>query len=285
MSKVMVVTDSTATIPADLARDLPLVSLPLNLIWGDEVLLDGVDIQPEAFYTRLASDKVTPTTSQPTPEAFKAVYSRLLKEGYDILSIHISSKLSGTLDSATLAKATLEAGNIELFDSLATSMALGFQALAAARAAKEGATLQECAALADQARAHTNIYFAVSTLEFLRRGGRIGGAAAFLGTALNLKPILTLRDGRVEAIERVRTSSKAVDRLVELVMKDLEGKRPIHLATLHANAPKGGQALMEKVRAKLNPSDISEAIFGEVCPVLGTHTGPGTVGLAYLAGM
>lgn len=284
MSKVAVVTDSTSDIPADLSTSLPIYSLPLQVIWGEEILKDRIDIQPEAFYNRLATAKTMPSTSQVTPEAFKELYSRLSSESYDILSIHISSKLSGTLDSATQAKAELGSANIVLFDSLMTSMAMGFQVLAAARAAKEGASLNECAALAEQARANSNVYFAVSTLEFLRRGGRIGGAAAFLGTALDLKPILALRDGKVEAVERVRTMNKALDRLVDNCMKDLTGKRSIRLAALNANAPKEAQLLLEKLRSKLNQDDVVETFIGEISPVLGTHAGPGAVGMAFASG-
>ncbi len=285
MSKVAIVTDSTSDLPSEFSRSLPIHTLPLQVIWGEEILKDRVDIQPQAFYERLASAKVMPTTSQVTPEAVKELYSRLLDEGYDILSIHISSKLSGTLDSATQAKTALGKGNIELFDSLMTSMAMGFQVLAAARAAKEGASLKECTAQAEQVRANTNVYFAVSTLEFLHRGGRIGGAAAFLGTALNLKPILALRDGKVEAVERVRTMGKALDRLVDYCAKGLEGKRSIRLAVLNANAPHESQLLLEKLSARLNTNDIIETFHSDISPVLGTHAGPGTVGAAFASGI
>ena len=161
-------------------------------------------------------------------------------------------------------------------------MALGFQALAAARAAEEGADLAECKAVAEQARDHTGVVFAVATLEFLHRGGRIGGGARFLGTALNLKPILEIRDGRVEALERVRTRKKSLARLIELVEERTEGQSPIRIAVIHANAPEEAKALLEEASKRLG---AVEEIFSDVSPVVGTHTGPGTVGIAYMAGM
>jgi DegV family protein with EDD domain len=285
MAKVAIVTDSTTYFPDEMLRGLPVYIAPLQVIWGNEIYQDRIDIQPGDFYTRLKTAKVMPTTSQATPANFDELYGRLSGEGYDILSIHISSKLSGTLDSAAQARQHYPKARIELFDSETAAMALGYQVLAAARAAAEGATLNECLELARQAKEKTNVFFVVSTLEFLHRGGRIGGASAFVGTALNLKPILTLVDGRVEAVEKVRTMSKALDRLTELVDKGIGSARPVHLATLHANAPQEAQDLLKRVRDKFGVSDVHDAVVSEVSPVIGTHTGPGTVGLAYMAGM
>jgi DegV family protein with EDD domain len=285
MSKVAVVTDSTAYIPEDMLNGLPIHSLPLQVIWGEKVYLDNVDIHPQEFYERLKTAKVMPTTSQVTPAAFQKLYAQLLDEGYEIFSTHISSKLSGTLDSAHQARDNFPGASIELFDTLTSGMALGFQALVVARAAAEGASIKECKELALQARDNSEIFFVVSTLEFLRRGGRIGGAAAFLGTALNLKPILTVKEGKVAAVEKVRTMSKALDRLTDMVEQRIGDRRPIRLASLHANAPTEASALLDRVRQRFGTSDVSDAVLSEVSPVIGTHTGPGTVGIAFLAGM
>jgi DegV family protein with EDD domain len=285
MSKVAVVTDSTAYIPEDMLNGLPIHSLPLQVIWGEKVYLDNVDIHPQEFYERLKTAKVMPTTSQVTPAAFQKLYAQLLDEGYEIFSTHISSKLSGTLDSAHQARDNFPGASIELFDTLTSGMALGFQALVVARAAAEGASIKECKELALQARDNSEIFFVVSTLEFLRRGGRIGGAAAFLGTALNLKPILTVKEGKVAAVEKVRTMSKALDRLTDMVEQRIGDRRPIRLASLHANAPSEASALLDRVRQRFSSSDVSDAVLSEVSPVIGTHTGPGTVGIAFLAGM
>lgn len=285
MTKVAIVTDSTTALPSALVRGLPVHTVPLQVIWGEETYRDGVDIHPTEFYERLKIAKIMPSTSQPSPAAFIKVYSQLLEEGYDILSIHISSKISGTCDSAIQAKASFPGRSIEVVDSLSTSMAMGFQVLTAARAATHGATLKECIHLAEQARDNSGILFAVSTLEFLHRGGRIGGAAAFLGTVLNLKPILELRDGRIEAVERVRTMAKAVDRLIELFENSLGNRTPIRIAALHANEHAAANLLLERARAHFGISDVSDAVVAEVSPVIGTHAGPGALGLGFLAGM
>lgn len=285
MSKVAVVTDSTAYIPDEMMRGLPIYCLPLHLIWGEQMFLDNVDIHPKEFYERLQTAKVMPSTSQITPAAFEKQYAKLSEEGYEILSMHISGKLSGTLDSATQARAGLPGAKIELFDSESASMALGFQVLAVARAAVEGASMKECIEIATRARANSEVYFVVSTLEFLRRGGRIGGAQAFLGTALNLKPILFVQDGRVAALEKVRTMSKALDRLTDIVEQRIGSRTPIRLAALHANAKDEAVAFLERVRQRFDVSAVSDAIITDVSPVIGTHAGPGAVGMAFLAGM
>ena len=282
MSKVAIVTDSSAYIPNDLIKEYSITVAPQVLIWGNESYDDGVDIQPTEFYTRLKNAKVMPSTSQVTPASFQKIFKRLLDEKYDILAILIADKLSGTIASAKQAKELFPDAVIEIFDSNSTAMAMGYQVLAVARALAKGASLEECLALAEKARDHTGVVFTVDTLEFLRRGGRIGGAAAFLATALNIKPILELRDGRIEAIEKVRTRKKALDRLVELIEDRSGGRRPIRLATLHANAQSDAESVLETARIKFG---AIESILSEVSPVIGNHAGPGTVGLAYMAGM
>lgn len=286
MNKVIVVTDSTATIPAQLLNGHQIQVLPLQVIWDHMVLKDGIDIQPKEFYERLAKAKTMPSTSQATPEEFKASYSTLLDQGFDILSIHISSKLSGTLESAIQAKKAFPGARIELVDSLSTSMALGFQVLSAARMASIGAGISEVKAVAEKALTHTGVFFALNTLEFLHRGGRIGGAAAFMGTMLNLKPLLELRDGRIEAVERVRTFNKTVDRLLDLVEARLnKDKGPIRLAAIHANDQEKADELLDRAIKRFSNTVVTDAVTTSVSPVLGTHTGPGALGLAFMNGM
>lgn len=285
MSKVAIVTDSTAYIPDGLKKNYSITFVPLQIIWGDETFLDLVDIQPVEFYERLKHAKVMPTTSQPSPAAFIDVYRGLLDQGYDIISAHISSKLSGTLDSALQARQHFPGARIEVIDSQTTSMALSFSTLATAKAAAQGATLSECKALLEKGCANSGILFAVATLEFLRRGGRIGGAQAFLGTALNLKPILELKNGRVEAIERVRTMSKTIDRLLDLFEERIGGRQPVSIAAMHASAPEEARILLERAQQRFSPGAISEAVITEVSPVVGAHTGPGTMALAYMTGI
>lgn len=285
MSKVAVVTDSTAYIPKSLVNGHKIEIAPLQLIWGEEQFRDGIDIKPFEFYNRLQNASIMPSTSQTTPMAFKQIYENLLEQGYDILSIHISSKLSGTMDSAIQAKQMIKSSKIELIDSENTGMALGFQALAVANRSANGATLAECKEIAEIAKEHTQIYFAVKTLEFLKRGGRIGGAAAFFGTVLDLKPILEVRDGRIEAVEKVRTFNKALDRMLDLVENKIGNQTPIRLAIQHANAPIEAEAFLEKARGRFGINEVSDAVIAEVSPVIGTHTGPGTLGIAFMYGM
>ncbi len=286
MSKVMVVTDSTANIPAELLETHPIRVLPLQVIWGQEIMRDGVDIQPTQFYDRLKSAAVLPTTSQTTPEEFKQAYAALIEEGYEILSIHISSKLSGTMDSAIQAKSAFPTAKIELIDSLSTSMAMGFQVMAAARVAAAGGTLHDCKTVAEKAKEQTGVYFTLNTLEFLQRGGRIGGAAAFLGTVLNLKPILELQEGQIEAVERVRTLNKSIDRLLDLVEEKLANEPgPVRLCAIHGNSFEEANMLLNKAIKRFSSSLVRETLITDISPVLGTHTGPGALGLAYMVGM
>jgi len=285
MSKVAIVTDSTSNIPEELGASYGITQIPLQLIWGGETYRDGIDIAPLEFYTRLKNAKVMPSSSQPSPAAFQRVYQDLLDQGYDIVSIHISSKLSGTMDSAIQAKQTINSDRIAIVDTLSASMATGFCALVTARAAADGATFEECHKLAEKAVSHTGVLFVVSTLEFLHRGGRIGGAAAFLGTALSLKPILTVHDGRIEPQEKVRTMRKAMDRVVEILEERVGNKSPLRIGVLHANAPLEAEELLQKATERFPASVVKESMVIPVSPVIGTHTGPGTVGFAYMLGL
>lgn len=281
MSKFALVTDSTAYIPAEYVNKYGIIVAPQVLIWGEETFRDGVDIQPDEFYNRLKTAKVMPSTSQVSPATMQSIFQGLVDQGLDVLGIFISAKLSGTLQSAIQAKEMMgSAGDkLNFVDSQSTAMAMGFQVIETARARDAGASLKECIALAEKAHERTGVFFAVDTLEFLHRGGRIGGAQRFIGSALNLKPILALKEGRVEGVDRIRTKSKAHDRILELVSEQVKGKPNIRLATLHANAAEDAKKLLERATAELSPV---ETVFTEVSPVVGTHAGPGTVGLAFI---
>lgn len=282
MSKIAFVTDSTAYIPDALTNAHSIKVVPQILVWDEKTYQDGVDIQPDEFYRRLQTTKVMPTTSQVPVAVMQLTFQDLVSQGLEVLGIFISAKLSGTLQSAIQAREALGNAGEQIFlvDSNTTAMAMGFIVLAAARAAEQGASIKECIALAEKARDHVGVYFAMDTLEFLHRGGRIGGGTRFIGSALNLKPILALRDGRVEAEDRVRTKSKAIDRILELVSKEVNGKSNIRVATLHANAEEEARILLD--RATKDFSAI-ESILSSVSPVVGVHAGPGTVGLAFMA--
>lgn len=277
--KVAIVTDSTAYIPKDLQEQYFIHTLPQELIWGEKSYKDGVDIQPDEFYKRLSNAKTMPSSSQPTIKSIDKKFRELSQQGFYILAILISSKLSGTINSAEEVKNTMPEAKIEIFNSESTAMALGFQALAAARAAQDGADIKECLQVAQLAKENSGVVFAVNTLEFLQRGGRIGGGTRFLGTALNIKPILEVRDGRVEPLERVRTRKKSLLRIIEIIKERTAGKHPLRIATIHANAYDEANELLREASLELKPI---EAILSEVSPVVGTHAGPGTIGLAYL---
>jgi DegV family protein with EDD domain len=282
MSKVAIITDSTAYLPGEYVQQYDLTIAPQVLIWGEQTYEDGVDILPDEFYERLKKATVMPSTSQVTIPKFQELFQKLLNEGSEILAILLSEKLSGTIDSAVQAKAFFPGATIEIVDSRTTSMAMGYQVLTVARAAQDGASLAECKALAEKAREHTGVIFAVDTLEFLHRGGRIGGGSRYLGTALQLKPLLEVTGGRVEAVERVRTRNKSLNRMVEMIVERVGDQKPVRLASLHANAPEEAKMVLEQASQKLYPI---ETIISQVSPVVGTHAGPGTVGIAFMASM
>ncbi len=284
MSKIALVTDSTTYLPPELAQKYNISVAPQVLIWGDQTYLDGVDIQPSEFYAKLKTAKEMPTTAQVSVASFHETFQKLVEQGSDVLALLLSAKLSGTIQSAVQAKDLMgSAGEkVHVIDSHSVAMALGFQVLTVARAIEKGASVKDAIALAEKSRDYTGVFFAVDTLEFLHRGGRIGGAQRFIGTMLNMKPILEIQDGRVEGIERIRTKAKAHERLLELTVEKVNGRSPVHLATLHANAAEDAKALLVRAEQVLHPI---ESVFTEVSPVVGTHAGPGTIGLAFMAGM
>ncbi|HMB22823.1 MAG: DegV family protein [Chloroflexota bacterium] len=283
-NKVAVVTDSTAYLPEKHLKRYNISVTPLSVIWGEQDLLDGVDILPDEFYKRLANSKVMPTTSQVTPGAMHKIFQPLLDQGYDVLGIFITSKLSGTVQSALQVRDSLPNARdrIAIVDSLSTTMALGWPVLTAARAADAGESLLECQKVAENARDHTGVLFIVETLEFLRRGGRIGGAAAFMGTALNIKPVLEIRDGQIAALEKIRTKQKAIKRVVDIVSERIKSKAPIRLAVTHAASETDANLLLEAACTQLDPV---ETLCCPLSPVIGTHTGPGTIALNYMSGV
>jgi DegV family protein with EDD domain len=282
MKKVAILTDSTAYLPESSLQAEGIHTLPLNVIWGEEVFEDGVSITPDAFYDRLKTAKQMPTTSQVSVGRMSEKFKELLGQGLDVLGIFISSGISGTMQSALQAREELDEqdqARVAVFDSQQTTMSMGFQVLTAARAANQGASLEECLKVAEQARERTGVIFVVDTLEFLHRGGRIGGAQRFLGTALNMKPILQMNKGKIEAVGRVRTKGKALDRLVELVVERCAGKGTVQIAAPNAQASAEARQVVEKISQKL---DVTESMITELSPVVGTHVGPGTVALAFM---
>lgn len=280
--KIAVVIDSTTTLPPGFLTGLEVRTAPAIIIWGGEELLDGVDIQPDEFFVRLAAAHEMPSTSQATPIMFQEIYAELLGKGYEILVVTISSELSGMYTSAVQAIEAFPDAKIEVVDSLTGTMTIGLSLKKVFKAIESGASLQECRQVLEHALANTGVLFTVDTLEYLHRGGRIGGATKFLGSALKLKPILEVVDGRFEGLEKIRTRSKALDRLVDLAIERIGDRQPVEIAALHADAQQVAEELIEKVNQRIGTALTAVT---SVSPGVGVHLGPGTVGLAFLAGV
>ena len=278
MNPVMILTDSSAYLPADLIANLPIRVLPLTVNWDGETYRDGIDIGAEEFYTRLSKSSTLPTTSQIPAGEIDAELKRLLDEGYDVLVMLISSGISSTYSSAASAVENHPPERVALIDTLLVSMALGFQVLAAARLAIAGGSLAACKARAEQAYQEIGVYFTVDTLKYLAAGGRIGTARRLLGSALMVKPMLVIRDGKIELVESVVSRRKAIRRLVELVEEGIGGRSPVRISVFHALARETADELMEECRQRFNPIEI---VLSEVSPVIGSHVGPGTLAIAY----
>ncbi len=271
---VQVVTDSTADLPPELVQDLGITVVPLQVIFGDEAYRDGVDLTSEEFFRRLPEAPELPRTSQPSVGAFLQTYEEVAANTDRILSIHVSSGFSGTVEAARQAVQAL-AGRcqIEIVDSGAVSMAMGLAGVAAARAARADADLEACAGAARSVLRRTRLAVALDTLEYLRRGGRIGRAQAFLGGLLRLKPILTVRDGEAFPLTRVRTRRKALEELLRVC---LDQGAVNEAAVMHATSPEDAHFLAEEVARRCPGVPVHTGRFG---PVLGVHCGPGMIGL------
>ncbi len=282
MKKVAVITDSSAYLPEDIVQSLNLRVVRLTLHWEGETYRDGEDIRAEEFYNRLAEADDLPTTSQTTVGEFEQLFKELLDQDYAVIAILISSGISGTVESALQAKESFPEAPIAVVDSKLVSMALGFMVMSVARAAQAGASLEECQAIAEAVYPKIGVYFTVDTLKYLNKGGRINTAKRLLGAALNIKPIMEIRDGKIELVESVRSRKKASQRLLELAEKGIAGREPVWISTFHAAAEEDNQALMAAAKARFEPV---ETVMTYVSPVVGAHTGPGTLSIAYMAGV
>lgn len=273
---IRVVTDSSADLPPELARRFDITVVPCYVMLGDKSHRDGLDITPDEFYQYLVSSPRLPTTAQPSVGDFQAVYADLLGQGHQVLSIHISNKLSGTLNSAERAGVLLGndgAGRVEIVDSRLASISLGLVALAAAQSAQTADSLQGLASRVRQDLPLTHGLFMVDTLEYLQKGGRIGKAQAFLGSVLSVKPILRLQDGEAHPVGRLRNRERALGRLVEMARELAPARR---LAVIHSTAPEEAAGLRHQLADLLPFDEIVSARFG---PALGTYLGPGALGI------
>lgn len=273
-SEVKVVTDSASDIPVTIARDLGITVVPDNVHFGQRTYRDGVDLTREEFFIELAKSPVLPTTSQPAVGVFEEVYRQLGREARQIVSIHLPAKLSAVLNSAHLAAQSLPDLEIVLIDSTQVSMGMGWLVIIAARAARQGKNLAEILALVKDTIPRLRLIAMLDTLEYVQKGGRIGKGAALVGTLVSMKPIVQLLDSELLPVENVRTRRRALQRLAEIVteMAPLE-----EAAVVHANAPALAHELAEML-APVHPFD--RILIGQVGAILGTHTGPGAVGVA-----
>ena len=274
---VRVVTDSTSDIPKSVIEELGITVVPLTIAFGAQSYRDGMDLSADDFYARLQQEKALPTTSQPPPALFQHAYEHLITQG-DVVSVHLSHKFSGTVESARRVAAEMAPDKITVVDSGSASMGLGLCAIAAARAAQSGADRAACAAAAEEVAGRLHIAVAFETLEYLRRGGRIGRAAAFVGGLLKLKPILTVKDGEAFPVTRVRSRAKAIEELFALITKH----QPVSdIVVLHTTTPDDAAALAARAREAAPQATVYEGRFG---PVVGEHGGPGMLGVCVAAG-
>jgi DegV family protein with EDD domain len=278
--RIAVVTDSTSDLPHDLAAAHGIHVIPQILIMGDRTWLDGVDIHPAAFYELLRTSSTFPSSSQPSVASFEELFRDLSKEADGIVAVLLSHELSGTLNSAVTAAQNLPDLPIEIIDSRGVSMMLGFCVLAAAKAAAAGHDLQTVAGAARALIGQARVYFVVDTLEYLHRGGRIGGAARLFGSTLNLKPLLEIKDGMVCPVAKIRSRHKALERVYQLLEEQLPQGGSIHMSVLHVAAPQEAAQFRDELIARFHPVELFETECG---PVVGTHAGPGTVAVAFYA--
>jgi DegV family protein with EDD domain len=270
---VAIVTDSTADLPTQLTRTRSITVVPLTLHFEGRSLLDGVDIRPSEFYRKLPNATTHPTTSQPSPGQFAETYAELLSSHSEVVSIHISEKLSGTYASAVQGAEMTDSRRVHVLDSELVSMSLGLLTLAASELASQGATAESIVERMTAMREQVQTFFSVATLEFLRRGGRIGRASALLGSVLQVKPVLCIRDGLVTPLERVRTFDRALNRVVELA-REVDRGKGLCVIVGHADA----EADAQRVAHELEP--VAETLMIQpLGPVVGAHAGPGVVGV------
>ena len=275
---IKVVTDSTCDIPNEMAQSLGITVVPVEVVFGTETFKDGVELSPDEFYRRLTEGDVHPTTSQPAPGEFVRIFEELGRDADGIVSIHISGKLSRTLNAAEQAKSQADTDcPIEVVDSYHASMGLGLIAMAAARAANEGGDLNQVAEVARDTAGRAQCFPVLDTLEYLQKGGRIGRARALLGALLKVKPIIIVRDGEVQPLGRARTFAKGVALLQDTARKfaPLE-----ELCVIYSTTPDAAQEVADNL-GDLLPEGKAPFIarFG---PSLGTHVGPGSLGIALL---
>lgn len=282
MSKIAIVTDSVACITEDLKKKYDIRVAPVQIIWDKVEYRDGVDITTAEFYKRLRTSKTLPTTSSGMPGEFTEIFKELKKEKVDgIVAIVLSSALGAAYTSALTAGDTVkDVPPVEVVDTKTCMIAQGFAVLAAASVAEAGGSIADVAKAARETAARTNLFWAMDTLEYLRKGGRVSLPQAVFASWLNVKPIMciNLDNGKIEPLARVRTRGKVIGKLLEILDERVSANSPLHMAVVHGDAGEEAEKLRKIVAEKYSPVELT---LSEITPVIGTHMGPGTLGLAF----
>jgi len=273
---IKIIVDSTQNLAEDYLAKHDIRTAPITIQFGNETYRENIDIDRETFYRKIEEMGIIPTTSQPTPGAYADFYRELSKEGHQILVISITSKLSGTYDSAILAKSMVPEADVEIFDSMTISSGTGWMVMEAVRAVAAGKSRDEIVARLSEIRDNFALVLTPATLKYLQMSGRVGALKGALGALLNVKPIIYLKDGMLEAGESVRTRGKTIDRLVEVVKESVGTSEPVNMAVIHAASPDEGQALAERVKTEFN---VKELLIHDLVASLAVHGGPGVIGL------
>ena len=282
MTRIALVTDSSSDLTREIYQENGITVVPLTVHFGDESFIDTVEITSSEFFHKLKNSQMMPRTSQPSPADFAAVYEHLLKSHDFIFSVHISSKMSGTVQSAQIAAETVNPDLIEVIDGRAVSLVTGLMVLEAAEAIRQGKSVDDVRESIRHVMDNFGLYWTLDTLEYLQKNGRIGRATAFIGGLLSIKPIMSIEEGEIAGVERVRGSNRVFPRILELMHSRIGPGSPIDVIVLHADDESRGKRWLADVRAEFN---CRHTWLTECGPIVGTHAGPGTIAVAWVEPM
>ncbi|HHX01805.1 MAG TPA: DegV family protein [Firmicutes bacterium] len=280
MPRIHVVTDSGSDLPDSIRSQYNIHLVPLSIQFGEEIYLDTVELSAEQFYQRLGESSALPSTCQPSPADFVKCYEQISEPGDHIISVHLSSRLSGTYQSAVLASTMVENRNIHIIDTKSASIGIGMVAMAISEAVQNGASVEDALALGERVMEDLQVYFVVDTLEYLRRNGRIGAASAMVGSLLNIKPVLTLANGIVTPFDKVRGKARALKRIYDLLgdyVQTHQGRK-IRIGLVHSNCADEALQFADKIKSEFAIEDFTIGLIG---PTIGVHVGPGTIALLW----
>ena len=282
MTRIALVTDSSSDLTREIYQENGITVVPLTVHFGDESFIDTVEISSSEFFDKLKRSQVMPKTSQPSPADFVAVYQRLLKSHDFVFSVHISSKMSGTVQSAQIAAETVNPDVIEVVDGRAVSLVTGLMVLEAAEAIRQGKSVDDVRESIQHVMDNFGLYWTLDTLEYLQKNGRIGRATAFIVGLLSIKPIMSIEEGEIAGVERVRGSNRVFPRILELMHSRIRPGAPIDVIVLHADDEPRGKRWLADVKSEFN---CRRTWLTDCGPIVGTHAGPGTIAVAWVEPM